>query len=140
MKEGKVEYLAMVQEAICRMSTTSGIHKGFSATVITGIAAVSFTDINEWVLLLSVFPVLSFLALDVYYLSLERKFRYLFNLIRTDEKEIDFSMSIEVSKGEKRVAKNGIWDCLISPSIWLFYLPSVLILGVIIIMKFKGVI
>lgn len=138
MKEGKVEYLSMVQEAICRMSTTSGILKGFSATVITGITAISFTEVNRWVLLLSMFPVLSFLALDVYYLNLERKFRYLFDLIRTDKKDIDFSMSVAIGKDKRKSAKIRIWDCLLSPSVWLFYFPAILVLVIIVVMKFGG--
>lgn len=136
MKEGKAEYLCMVQEAISRMSTTSGILKGFSATVITGIAAISFTEVNKWVLLLSVFPVVSFFALDVYYLKLERKFRYLFDLIRTDEKDIDFSLDTQINKDKE--ARVGIFDCLQSPSIWLFYPPAIVVIAVIVIMKFRG--
>lgn len=138
MKEGKAEYLCMVQEAISRMSTTSGILKGFSATVITGIAAISFTEVNKWILLLSVFPVVSFFALDVYYLKLERKFRYLFDLIRTDKKEIDFSMDTRIGKDKIKEAKVRALDCLQSPSIWLFYPPAAVVIAIIVIMKFRG--
>ena len=138
MKEGKVEYLCMVQEAISRMSTTSGILKGFSATVITGIAAISFTEVNKWVLLLSVFPVVSFFALDVYYLKLERKFRYLFDLIRADKKDIDFSMDTRIGKDKIKEARVRALDCLQSPSIWLFYPPAVVVIAIIVSMKFRG--
>ncbi|GAB6172686.1 hypothetical protein JCM15765_21640 [Paradesulfitobacterium aromaticivorans] len=138
MKENKAEYLSMVQEAISRMSTTSGILKGFSATVITGIAAISFTEVNKWVLLLSVFPIVSFFALDVYYLKLERKFRHLFNLIRTDKKDIDFSMDIRFDRSQCKDAKAHIRDCLKSPSIWIFYLPAIVVISIIVIMKFWG--
>ena len=48
-------------------------------------------------------PVLAFAALDVYYLKLERKFRFLFDQVRLDEHDIDFSMRLtkdplEISK------------------------------------------
>lgn len=138
MNEGKTEYLGMVQEAICRMSTTSGILKGFSATVITGITAISFTEVNKWVLLLSVFPVVSFFALDVYFLILERKFRYLFDLIRTDKKDIDFSMDTRIDRSKCKEARARVRDCLQSPSIWIFYLPAIVVIAIIVIMKFGG--
>ncbi|NLI92970.1 MAG: hypothetical protein GX434_12500 [Peptococcaceae bacterium] len=138
MKEGKAEYLCMVQEAISRMSTTSGILKGFSATVITGIAAISFTEVNKWVFLLSVFPIISFFALDVYYLGLERRFRFLFDLIRTDKKDIDFSMDIQIDKSKYKEAQVRVCDCLKSKSIWLFYPPAIVVIAIIVIMKFRG--
>ncbi len=138
MYEGKTEYLGMVQEAICRMSTTSGILKGFSATVITGVTAISFTEVNKWVLLLSVFPVVSFFALDVYYLIFERKFRYLFDLIRTDKKEIDFSMDTRIDTSKCKEARARVRDCLKSPSIWLFYPPAIVVIAIIVTMKFMG--
>ena len=36
--ESKISYLQMIQSSIDRMSTTSAIFKGFSATIITGIS------------------------------------------------------------------------------------------------------
>lgn len=66
MKEGKVEYLQLIQEPICRMSTISAIFKGFAATIVAGIATLPYKDLNTWILLLSFIPVLSFAILDVY--------------------------------------------------------------------------
>jgi hypothetical protein len=140
MPNGKIEYLGMVQSTIDRMSTTSAILKGFAATVITGISAISFTEINKWVLLLSVLPVFSFFALDIYYLILERKFRFLYNQIRTDSKEIDFSMNTDINGGQLTTADARIRDCIKSPSIWLFYLPAIIIVVAVVYMKFGGVI
>lgn len=40
MEEGKKEYLQMLQEPICRMSTISAIFKGFAATIVAGISVV----------------------------------------------------------------------------------------------------
>lgn len=57
-KEGKTEYLQMIQEPICRMSTTAAIFKGFAATIVAGISAISFTDINLAVLGLLFVPVI----------------------------------------------------------------------------------
>ena len=57
MEDGKIEYLQMIQEPICRMSTISAIFKGFAATIVAGIAALTYCEVNTWVLGLSFVPV-----------------------------------------------------------------------------------
>lgn len=135
MKEGKVEYLQMIQEPISRMSTISAIFKGFAATIVAGIATLAYNDINLTVLGLSFIPVISFAILDIYYLKLEKKHRYLYELVRMDMHEINFSLKLP--KGGKE-AKTRVWDCLKSPSIWLFYPLLIAILVVVFVMKWKG--
>ena len=88
MPDGKTEYLQMLQEPICRMSTISAIFKGFAATIVAGISAISYSTTNLWVLGLSFLPVLAFAIMDVYYLKLERKFRFLFDQVRQDNHAI----------------------------------------------------
>ena len=51
-----VAYLQIIQEPICRMSTISAIFKGFSATIVAGISALSYYEVNIWVLGLSFLP------------------------------------------------------------------------------------
>ena len=136
MKEGKVEYLQMIQEPISRMSTASAIFKGFAATIVSGIAALTYCEVHPTVLVLSFVPVLLFAFLDIYYLKLERKFRYLFDLVREDKHPIDFSM--ELTRDNKS-AKSQVWDCVKSPSIWLFYPAMIGILVAVYILKLKGV-
>ena len=94
MSEEIREYLQMLQEPICRMSTNSAIFKGFAATIVAGVSAITFAETNTWVLGLSFLPVLTFLMLDVYYLKMERKFRFLYEQVRLDRHEIDFSMKL----------------------------------------------
>lgn len=74
----KLGYLQLIQEPICRMSTISAIFKGFAAAIVGGIAMISFKYINLIVLGLSFLPVFAFAMLDIYYLKLEKKFRYLY--------------------------------------------------------------
>lgn len=137
MLEGKVEYLQMIQEPICRMSTISAIFKGFAATIVSGIAAISYTDVNIWILALSFIPVFLFLALDIYYLKLERKYRYLYEQVRTEAHEINFSM---VLTKDNKAARARIVDCIVSPSIWLFYPAMIAILVVVFLFKIGGII
>lgn len=139
--EKRLAYLQMVQSAIDRMSTMSAIFKGFTATVITGVAAVSFTNISKWVVLLSMVPILCFFVIDMYYLSLERRFRYLFNQIRNNYNDVDYDMDPpKIKKEDKKDAGDRCIDYLRSPSIYLFYYIVIVVAILIIALKFKGVI
>lgn len=138
MSEDKRAYLQMLQEPICRMSTISAIFKGFAATIVAGISVISYVSINIWILGLSFLPVLAFAALDVYYLKLERKFRFLFDQVRMDEHEIDFSMKLTNNPLEVISAKARTLDCIKSPSIYLFYPLMMAILIIVIIVKTSG--
>lgn len=140
MENNKVAYLQMVQEPICRMSTNSAIFKGFAATIVAGVSSVPYKDVNVWVLGLSFLPVLVFAVLDVYYLTLERKLRLLFEQVRKDEREIDFLIRLTNDPVEILQAKARIWDCVKSPSICLFYPLMVAILVAVFVLKLKGAI
>ena len=63
-EEQKIAYLQMIQEPISRMSTISAVLKGFAATTVTGIAAISFISIETVVLILLLIPVTAFMILD----------------------------------------------------------------------------
>lgn len=140
MDSNKAAYLQMIQEPICRMSTISAIFKGFAATIVAGAASITYEDINIWVLGLSFLPILAFAFLDVYYLILERKFRFLFEQVRQDEHEIDFSMKLTNDPVEILRAKARGCDCIKSPSIYLFYPLMIAILATVFILKLIGVI
>ena len=137
MKKGKVEYLQMIQEPISRMSTASAIFKGFAATIVSGIASLTYCEVESIILALSFAPVLLFAMLDIYYLKLEKKYRFLFNQVRRDEHPVDFSMELTE---DNKIAKSRVWDCIKSPSIWLFYPAMIAILIVVYTFKLKGVI
>lgn len=141
MCDNKIAYLQLVQEPICRMSTISAVLKGFSATIVAEIL-IFYDDINNWILLLSYVLIASFALLDIYYLSLERKLRYLYEQIRLEKREIDFSMQIINSKSdgksELKKAKARVWDCIKSPTIYLFYIPMIIIGIIIIFLNLQG--
>lgn len=119
------------------MSTISAIFKGFAATIVAGIATLSYNEVNTWVLGLSFVPVILFALLDIYYLRLEKQYRFLYEQVRNDTHEIDFSM--ELPKDNK-AAESRIWDCLKSPSIWLFYPTMLAILIIVLMLKIEGII
>lgn len=140
MDEKKIAYLQMIQEPIGRMSTSSAIFKGFSATIVAGIASLSYKDLNVWVMVLSFLPVVAFALLDVYYLTLERRYRFLYERVLSGGHKTDFSMRLSLDKNEKKQAKARIRDCVKSPSIYLFYPLMIAVLLTICIFKMKGVI
>ena len=140
MPDGKKEYLQMLQEPICRMSTISAIFKGFAATIVAGISAITYSTTNLWVLALSFLPVLAFAILDIYYLQLERKFRFLFEQVRLEKHAIDFSMKLTNDPLEIISAKARTWDCIKSPSIYLFYPLMLLILVAVFVLKCTNII
>ena len=144
--EGKIEYLQMIQSAIDRMATSSAIFKGFSATIVAGISMITFSQINSLVLIGSFLPVFSFFLLDIYYLNLEKRFRYLYEKVRKGEKEVDFSMALPSTKSIKleEQLKNkklsvGFWVCVKSPSIALFYPLLISIEIVVMFLKLGGI-
>ncbi len=138
--ENKRVYLQLLQEPISRMSSTSAIFKGFSSAILAGLASASFTEISVWALLLGLLPILSFLCLDVYYLSLERKMKYLYRMVVENKKEIDFSINTRLDKKEIELAKSTPLNCLKSPSIYLFYVPVLACALILLILKFKDII
>ena len=140
MESNKIAYLQMIQEPICRMSTISAIFKGFAATIVAGVATLAYKDVNVWILGLSFLPVLAFTVLDIYYLTLERKFRFLYEQVRKDEHDIDFSMKLTNDPVEIIKAKARVWDCMKSPSVYLFYPLMIVILVIVFIFKIKGMI
>ncbi len=106
--EHKAEHLQMIQSVIERMSTTSALYKGFSATIVTGVSAISFVDINPWILLLAFVPVICFFLMDVYYFRLEKKYRILYEKVRLEKVPADFSMNANCANSELLDA-NGSW-------------------------------
>ncbi len=133
--DAKLGYLQLIQEPICRMSTISAIFKGFAATIVAGIAMISYEEVKVIVLGLSFLPLLAFFALDIYYLKLERKFRLLYNQVVDNIHPIDYSLKLKFTKEELRDAKATNFECVKSPSIYLFYPLMIAILILVFVLK-----
>ena len=135
LQEDILGYLQLIQEPICRMSTISAIFKGFAAAIVAGIAVIAYDEIDIVILGLSFLPVLAFAMLDVYYLKLERRFRFLYNQVIDGKHAIDYSLKLKLNKSEKKEAKATNLECIKSPSIYLFYPMMIIILLVVFILK-----
>ena len=122
MDDKKIIYLQMIQQAIDRMSGNAALYKGFSAAMVTGATVAAYRELNIWLLLLSMLPVLAFFSLDTYYLSLERRYRFLYDQVRTDEHPVDFAMKPSGEPFDLLRAKARFLDCIKSPAIYRYYL------------------
>lgn len=122
MSEDKRKHLELIQNAITRMAGNLFYLRGWSITIIGGVLAILSTQKDE----VAPFPVIVLLVVtfmfwmyDGYFLSLERKYRDLYEKVRTmANKDVDFSMNIsEFSK----LKKNSQIYCMFSKTIAPFY-------------------
>lgn len=93
MIEAKMKHLEFVQATINRMANNSFLLKGWAVTIVGGLIALTFREVNRHYLLISAIVVALFWMLDSYYLSRERKFILLYNQVRKhNEENVDFAM------------------------------------------------
>lgn len=89
----KHKHLEFIQASINRMSGNLFLLKGWSITLIAGLFALAAKDTNKAYVLIAYFPLFVFWTLDGYFLSMERRFRALYEHVRKlDEAAIDYSM------------------------------------------------
>jgi len=93
--EAKFKHLDLIQSTISRFSSNSFHLKGWSVVLVSALVALSAKEANPIFALLACIPTVVFWGLDGYYLTNERLYRKLFDIVRNkEESEIDFSMSI----------------------------------------------
>jgi len=91
--EKKLQHLEFIQAAVNRMASNLFLLKGWTVTLIAGLFALAAKDSNRTYFLIAYLPPAMFWVLDGYFLSQERKFRALYDLVRSlEESQIDFSM------------------------------------------------
>ncbi len=127
--ETKTKHLEMIQGVINRLSTNSFLLKGWSVVLISALFALSAADSNPAFVFLAYIPAFVFWGLDGYFLWEEKKFRALYDSVRTkDQSDIDFSMDTTEVAGQA-----GSWACAtISKTLVPFH--GVLIVAIIVVM------
>jgi hypothetical protein len=115
--EAKIKHLEFIQASVNRMAGNSFLLKGWAVTLTGGLLALTFKEVDRRYLGVSALVLVLFWALDGYYLSRERRFIYLYDLVRIKaEKEIDFSMHTHA------LDKGCRWaNCTFSSTLLLFY-------------------
>lgn len=94
--ESKNKHLEFIQATINRMASNSFLLKGWSVTVMGGLLAFSLKELSVHYVYISLAVLSFFWLLDSYYLSRERHFIRLYNVVRQkEESAIDFSMQTD---------------------------------------------
>jgi hypothetical protein len=113
--ECKLKHLEFIQGIITRLGTNTFILKGWTITV--GVALVSLTGNSSTKLsIVGLFMLSMFWVLDAYYVSLERKYRALYDEVRI-RIECDFDLSILPYK----TWKHSPFRCLFSVGLLAFH-------------------
>jgi hypothetical protein len=115
--DARLKHLEFVQATINRMANHSFLLKGWSVTIVGGLLALSFKEMDCRYVAVSFAVLLFFWLLDSYYLSHERSFVRLYDHVRTQEgTDTDFSMDPKPFR-----VGVGWWKCAFSTTIALFY-------------------
>lgn len=102
MEEKKIKQLEFIQLVITRMNINSFLLRGWSVTLVAALFAFAAKDTNIDYVLITYISTPLFWLLDGYYLSQERKYRDLYNIIRQkQEDEIDFDMNATITNNNK---------------------------------------
>lgn len=116
--EKKLKHLDFLQLVITRMNVNSFLLKGWSVTLVSALFAFAAKDTNIHYVLITYISTPLFWFLDGYYLSLERQYRSLYNVVKEKpESEIDFDLNARpYNKG-----KNMWLPSVFSPTLYIFY-------------------
>lgn len=124
MNENKLKHLEFIHNTINRMSTNSFIIKGWLITLISALFVFVDIDVNGQFMVVIWMTVPMFWYINALFLQIERKYRALYNQVRTQDLSlINFSMNTDDFNG----GYYSIWSCLISKTIWPLYVTVILI-------------
>jgi len=122
----KHKHLEFIQASISRMSGNLFLLKGWSITLIAALFALAAKDTNRAFIVVAYFPLFIFWFLDGYFLSMERRFRSLYEQVRQlKEEEIDFSMNTDPYKSDPR---NQWVSALFSRTLFPYYVTLALLM------------
>jgi hypothetical protein len=119
----KQQHLEFIQNVITRLSANSFKIKELVVLLTTVVFTIYIASKSIKILLVSMFSIIIFWALDAYYLQQERKFRALYddatglsnlNIVKTYEMSID-KYNSKINK------KFGLANAMFSKTIFLFY-------------------
>ena len=116
--EKKLKHLDFLQLVITRMNVNSFLLKAWTVTLVSALFAFATKDTNIKYVLITYISTPLFWALDGYYLSLERQYRALYNIVREkNESDIDFDLNASRYNKGKDTWVNSIF----SLTLILFY-------------------
>lgn len=115
-------HLSISQSVIQRMAANSASSKGWCIAITSAILVLVADKSKPDYALIALIPILLFLALDAYYLALEKRFRNSYNefidkLHRKGIESVDLYAIIPSGSAPKAIVA-----ALISFSVWPFYI------------------
>lgn len=115
-------HLNISQSVIQRMASNSASSKGWAIALVSAVLVIVADKNNPDYALIAVIPIVLFLSLDAYYLSLEKRFRNSYNLFidKLHDEGISASDLYAVEPCGKPIDYLG--KAVLSFSIWPFYL------------------
>lgn len=127
--ENKHKHLEFIQAAIGRMASNLFLLKGWTITLISALFALAAKDADKayaWIACLATFV---FWGLDGYFLSMERRFRDLYDHVRQlPEAQIDFCMDVSRFKSKRG---NTTLTAMVSPTLLWYYVALLLLMLVV---------
>ncbi|MBD3340064.1 MAG: hypothetical protein GF353_13200 [Candidatus Lokiarchaeota archaeon] len=123
-------HLSISQSVIQRMSTNSASCKGWCIAIVSAILVVVADKSKPEYALIALIPIILFMALDAYYLGLEKRFRASYNnfiekLHKRGITALDLYAIIPTGDPVKIFVK-----ALLSFSVWPFYIMLLLMVGI----------
>lgn len=116
--ENKLKHLDFLQLVITRMNVNSFLLKGWTVTLVAALFAFAAKDSNIQYVIITYISTPLFWVLDGYYLSLERQYRELYNVVRNkNENQIDF----DLNASSYNTGKNKWFQCIFSKTLNIFY-------------------
>ena len=123
--ELRVKQLDMLQANVARMASVGVSLKNYCITITTAVCGFAISLKQPGLGLLALLPIITFALLDAQYLRIERRFRSLFDHVRSEDwGEIpDFEINLKNSRPE------SFFGVVFSWSIYYFYAPLAIIIG-----------
>jgi len=130
------KHLDILQDVIRRMASNSASCKTWCITLVSAILVLAGNKDNANYAPIAFLPALLFFFLDTYYLALEKQFRDSYNTFVGD---LHKSGTVPLASLYRVVPQGSLttalWNSVASFAIWPFYLPLVVVIGLL-----KGVV
>ena len=124
-------HLEMLQGVIQRMAENSRACKLWSITALSAILFLAARTGVPWHALIALVPLLLFFLLDVYYLSLERRFRDSYEGMLRKLRNGSYGPGDVYQIAPADFSIGILMRCLRSPSVYLYYPPALVIAGAV---------
>lgn len=117
-------HLEMLQGIIQRMAENSRSCKLWSITALSAVLFFAARTGVAWYTLIALVPLSLFFLLDVYYLSLERRFRRSYESTLEELRKDTYGPEEVYRISPADFSVNVLMKCLRSPSVYLYYPPA----------------